>query len=191
MCKCLLESKAKAHIVESDLTRAGIKDTMSFNNFTQHDGTDESYRGFYDIAFSDNPKPLLLCYGVPGNGKTHLCNALGIVLVSKRYYVRLWNVADLFSYFKQNMETLERRVGAIKGIQALILDDLRKMSDWESERFDEIINYRYSNSLITVVTTNLDLSQLSDRVQSRFRDTYLSTIVLNRGGDCRPLLERN
>jgi len=61
-----------------------------------------------------------------------------------------------------------------------------KGTEWEWSELEDIVNYRYRNDLHTVVTTNLDLKLVPDRIVSRFRDAEKSRLVLNESGDYRP-----
>jgi len=75
--------------------------------------------------------------------------------------------------------------------ERLILDDVGMGgtgSNWEWGEFEEIICYRYKNELLTVVTTNMDIPQLPDRVVSRFRDKTKARMVKNGADDYRPSL---
>jgi primosomal protein DnaI len=135
--------------------------------------------------------PFLLCYGSPGNGKTHLCNALAIVLNENKIGLRLYAVADLLSDLKMAMadNSIELKIRFLKTIPALILDDygVNYGSEWEFAKIDEIFTARFRDERITVMTTNLDFDSLPERIKSRFKDSELSVAVLNNGLDQRPL----
>ena len=72
----------------------------------------------------------------------------------------------------------------------LIIDDVGmggSGSDWEYGQLEEIIIVRYRERLFTILTTNRDLTELPERVVSRFRDPEVGRIVLNEGEDYRRL----
>jgi DNA replication protein DnaC len=54
----------------------------------------------------------------------------------------------------------------------LILDDFgtQNATAWAQEKLFQIINYRYTNKLPTVITTNLMLDEIEGRIRSRLQD---------------------
>lgn len=56
-----------------------------------------------------------------------------------------------------------------KGVPLLIIDDLgtEKASEWQHEKMYLILNYRYNQMKNTIITTNLDTSELKKQVSSR------------------------
>lgn len=46
---------------------------------------------------------------------------------------------------------------------------------------------RYREHLFTIMTTNRDLTELPERIVSRFRDPDVGMVVLNEGADYRRL----
>jgi len=70
----------------------------------------------------------------------------------------------------------------------LILDDVGmggSGSEWEYGQFEEIVVHRYREKLFTIMTTNRDISELPERIVSRFREQGVGMIVLNEGEDYR------
>jgi DNA replication protein DnaC len=51
----------------------------------------------------------------------------------------------------------------------LILDDLgtEKITEWAREKLLQLINYRMNNQLATIITTNLSLNDISERLGQR------------------------
>ena len=197
---CLRESIERYKTGASYLKTIGlISDEANFTSFRQEIGTQSAYAAFYWLAFPDQEhprRPFLLCYGNTGNGKTHLCNALGIELNKQHIGVKMYAVADLMSELKMGMNnnTVEMKLSFVKSIPALILDDygVNQCTEWEKAKLEEIIGSRYRSVVlgekkITVLTTNRDVTELPERVLSRFNDKLLSVAVLNEGIDQRPL----
>ena len=60
----------------------------------------------------------------------------------------------------------------IRNIKLLVLDDLgtQNATPWAKEKLFQILNHRYVNQLPTVITTNLTLMDIEDRIRSRLRD---------------------
>ena len=133
-----------------------------------------------------------------GNGKTHLCQALAIVLNWRGIDVKLYVVADLVSSLKMAIPnfTIDVDMLRLKEIEALILDDLgfeegkeggqyKLGTDWEEGKLEEILVARYRKRLITVLITNGDAKRLPERIFSRFSDLNVSQLVLNSAPDYR------
>jgi DNA replication protein DnaC len=68
----------------------------------------------------------------------------------------------------------------IKSCPVLILDDLsmENFSSWARERLHQILNYRYSARMATVITaTDPDMESLDTRLRSRIEDPKISNVV--------------
>jgi len=55
------------------------------------------------------------------------------------------------------------------------------------EQLEKIIRVRYRERLFTILTTNRDISELPERIVSRFEDAEVARKVLNSGIDYRKL----
>jgi DNA replication protein DnaC len=68
--------------------------------------------------------------------------------------------------------TFEQRFDEIRSAELLILDDFgtQNATNWAQEKLFQIINYRYINKLVTVITTNLMLDEIEGRIRSRLQD---------------------
>lgn len=77
----------------------------------------------------------------------------------------------------------------LKEVSVLVIDDfaMEYGSDWEKEKLDELLHYRFREMLPTMVVSNKEpQATLSERLLSRFMDTEYSRIVLNSARDYRP-----
>ena len=195
---CLADSSQKYRMGESYLAKIGVtQPNSSFEKFLPIKGTEETYRAFYNLAYGTTDLPFLLCYGGVGNGKTHLCQALAIVLNWRGIDVRIYVVADLISSLKQAIPTftIDRDIQVLKEIDALILDDqafevgeggqYKLGTDWEENKLEGILVARYRKRLITVLVTNGDAIRLPERIFSRFSDPDVAQMVLNTAPDYR------
>lgn len=178
---------------DSYLKHQGVSTkAQTFENFKHIDQAMSSFEAFYLVAKSLRP-PFLLCYGNVGSGKTHLCQAAARLLNSKGVECRYYTVSGLLSTLKQSIaeDQTEMLVKVLSTSPALILDDwgVEYGTDWELSKLEDIIDTRYTNELITIVTSNKDITQLremSRRITSRFEDTELSRLVVNEAPDYRP-----
>jgi chromosomal replication initiation ATPase DnaA len=191
---CFADSHARYRKGEHYLGMLGLATTPTMAEWRQVLGTEDSYAAVIALATGNTAPPMLLIYGGTGNGKSHLCNALGLALHERGIGVRLWRAPDMLAYLKAGMQdsSEDRRLDMIKAVPALILDDwgANYDTDWAKSRLDDLVGARYESNRrgerkVTVMTTNLDVSQLPPRVESRFADKDLSVTVLNRGADRR------
>lgn len=121
----------------------------------------------------------LLLMGGYGTGKTHLAAAIAHEVVSLGVETLFLTVPDLldwlrFSYGSEET-SYESRFEEIRNIRFLVLDDLgtQNTTPWAREKLFQIINHRYIHRLPTLITTNLPLSQIDERISSRLQDRQL------------------
>ena len=89
--------------------------------------------------------------------------------------------------FSGGDSAFDERFDDIRNIRLLVLDDLgtENATPWVREKIFQIINYRYLNRLPTVITTNLDMQRIEDRISSRLQDTDLVLRVMINAPDFR------
>lgn len=140
----------------------------------------------------------LLLMGGFGSGKTHLAAAIANEVVKANVETLFLTVPDLLDWLRNsyasNETTYEDRFDEIRTICFLVLDDLgtQNTTPWAREKLFQIINYRYTHRLPTVLTTNLSLEQIDDRISSRLHDRELVITIQIDASDFRnPLAEVN
>ena len=166
----------------------------TFATFKKVNGAREACSAFLALSTGKTKWQLLLCYGGVGNGKTHLCEALVIALYKRGLFTRLITMSRLMGTLKRAMNqgaqsTLDELVDRYSKAQRLVIDDVGmggSGSEWEWGQLEEIIVNRYRDNLLTVLTSNLDLKQIPERIVSRFGDREKGRIVLNEAPDYRP-----
>ena len=57
---------------------------------------------------------------------------------------------------------------------------------WSMKILEELILARHRDRLFTVLSTNADISELPERVISRFQDPEKARMIQNQGEDYRP-----
>lgn len=174
----------------------------TFENFKQMAGTEKVLAAFKELTQGKMNRPMLLCYGGVGNGKTHLCEATAIELYKQGIFCRVWTMAEIMRNLKRGMNDplfpYHMLITRYCERPYLIIDDVGmggSGSPWEFGQLEEIIAFRYRECLFTILSTNLDMEFdpahpellfMPERIVSRFQDPAVGRVVLNEGVDYRP-----
>jgi DNA replication protein DnaC len=165
-------------------------------------------RQFENAAYADVPKEIQECFdaikdtrqgiyihGGVGCGKTYVAWALWQEWKDRGGNEPIfWNVSELVRSIKRDFdkhpydrERSEEEVMEWRGV--LFLDDLgaERLTDFVAEALYLIINRRYEEKLPTIITSNLDLGELSKQIGDRIasRITGMCDIVELKGEDRR------
>ena len=167
----------------------------TFGNFKRVKGTEKALAAFKALAGGKTRWKMLLCFGGVGNGKTHLCEATVIALYKRGIFCRVLTMARIMRALKECMrpdavETLDVLLQRYCCSGHVIIDDVGmggSGSEWEFGQLEEIVIARYRERLFTIMTTNKDLTELPERIVSRFQDPDVGRVVLNEGADYRKL----
>jgi DNA replication protein DnaC len=94
-------------------------------------------------------------------------------------------VPDLLDYLRRGFAADEPRAShetfdEMKTAPLLILDDLDTQTNipWVRDRLFQLLNFRHTSRLPTVITTALSLDQLGDRLASRLVDPAVCTSIV-------------
>ena len=195
-------TKKEREQLEAELSAMNLHSLEhSFEKFDQRVlGTRATFDAFKALAIGETDKPFLLCCGGVGNGKTHLCEALVIEMRKRKFITRYNKVVEILKIFKsamdnENMPSVDGLIIRFANARVLILDDYGRRNPktgepeygslWEQSVIEDLIDERYRARRITVLCTNLDISELPERIGSRFSDPEVSVKVLNEAGDYR------
>ncbi len=141
--------------------------------------------------FAGSPRGWLVLMGSYGCGKTHLAAAVANACVEFGMNTIFLTVPDLLDWLRFSYDapdtSFEERFDELRNAGLLVLDDLgaQNSTKWAVEKLFQIVDYRYARKLPTVVTTNLDLEDLDDRIRSRLQDPDLVTRVQITAPDYR------
>lgn len=141
-----------------------------------------------------DPRWMILC-GQSGAGKTHLCTAAFVRLsvdrcLDGRYLV--WN-SDIRRIKATAKDGDDRMLNDFKQCNLLYIDDLFKCkrdsepSDADVRLAFEILDYRYSHRLITIISTEMlfeDIQYLDEAIYRRIREmcgSYIGNIGRDPG----------
>lgn len=165
-------------------------------------------RQYEAAAYADVPKEIralfekmretrrgIYIHGAIGCGKTHAAWALAKQWEeSTKRPPLFWNVSELIRSIKKDFDKhpydREKEEEYIMGHRGLLfLDDLgaERATDFVADTLYLIVNRRYEEELPVIVTSNLDLGELSDRVGDRIasRIAGMCDIIELKGEDRR------
>jgi DNA replication protein DnaC len=135
-------------------------------------------------AFSEDPVGWLVLVGPNGCGKTHLAAAIANARSGDNDRAIICPVPDLLDHLRSTFApdsrvTYDELFETIRTASVLILDDLgtHSATAWAQEKLYQLINYRYTARLATVITSNLVPEKLEPRIGSRLRDRALSKVI--------------
>lgn len=107
-----------------------------------------------------------------GTGKTHLAAAITNYLLGKYTPVIMGNVTKLLGNIKQvyddSQYTEAEILKELYTVDLLVIDDLgkEKPTAWVEEKLYTVINERYENYRPIVVTSNLELEEIEQRLEN-------------------------
>lgn len=130
-------------------------------------------------------------WGPVGSGKTYAIYAVRQRLHEMGISCRIYSAPEMFDMIRDDYDHKDsfnlERILANRGI--LIIDDLgaEKASDWVAETMFKIIDKRYREVLPTIITSNLDLGELADRLGDRItsRIAEMCDVIKLEGSDRR------
>lgn len=128
----------------------------------------------------------LYLYGSAGSGKTYLCSAIAEHVMKNGHSVLYYSAFELFRVAPADMGEL---LSLLEEVDLLILDDLgtEYVSEYSSALFFYIVNTRINAKKKTVISSNLNLTDLANaysaRVASRISGAY--TLLPFFGKDLR------
>lgn len=129
---------------------------------------------------------ILAVFGRYGTGKTHFAAAIVNGFVGLGVAARYAYVPDLLDELRASYRNKDEDEGyyelldKLKRVTVLALDDLgvEKASDWADEQLDKIVDYRYREEKPTIITTNMNIKDLSPRIADRLREPLASECVI-------------
>jgi DNA replication protein DnaC len=193
-CECRFTEQAERE--RETLRRLSNLDGFThhtFEDFEPVPGTEEAF----DVAraFARDPDPehrWLYLRGGVGVGKTHLAVATALEIRDRNGSVYFAVVPDLLDHLRATFDptrgvAYDDRFNQIRGAPLLVLDDLgtENTTPWAREKLYQIINHRYVERLLTIVTSNQSHDKIDERILSRLLDTHLTRDIVIDAADYR------
>lgn len=186
-CKCMVEQnrKRKMDMLLKMCSLPPFADSMKFENYERYPEVLTAYNESKKMA--DNPHEVkwLSLLGNNGNGKTHLgiciCRAWAKAGVPAKYTLVSLLLEELRQGYKsKDLEnSYDVKFQMYCDIPLLLLDDygIESGTGWVNEKLDTIIDYRLMNNKSLIITSNLSLDEMPNRVRSRLIRHPKSVIV--------------
>lgn len=123
-------------------------------------------------------KGLYICSHTKGSGKTYLASCICNTIMERyRTRTRFASAQKLLDYSKNSDgsgEVSTDPIGLLKKCKVLVLDDLgakRNGGDWMNDVLFDIIDSRYQDKLVTIITSNIrpDELNLDERIIDRIK----------------------
>ncbi len=170
---------------QSELSTLTLHHDQTFYNYDvrRSDLSAEERTNLQDVVnacrhFADAPRGWLVLAGTYGCGKTHLAAAVANHQVEEAgNEVMFIVVPDLLdhlraAYSPQATTSYDRRFDEVKRTPMLVLDDLgtESATPWAREKLFQLLNYRYSALLPTVITTSSTPDKIDPWLRNRMSD---------------------
>lgn len=162
----------------------------TFENFKVDGGNNTAFKTLQSLK---KIRDIIYICGDVGTGKTHLSVALARNIRTSQpegaNFQSATNVLlQLRAGFSKDVSEKESLRHYQKS-QILIIDDLgaEKLSEYVIQAWYSIVDYRYSNMLPTVITSNLTVAEIAERFGDRIASRIASGIVLTLKGNDRRL----
>jgi DNA replication protein DnaC len=149
-------------------------------------------------AYVRDPDHSLFIYGKYGTGKTHLAVAITRELLLQGRKVMFTSVPRLLFEIRKAFQEETRDTEALcvekySSVEFLVLDDfgVEKTTAWARQTLDYIIYERDNNQRPMVITSNLSLDEIAEKIDGRIssRLAGMGRIIHFNGPDYR--LKRN
>jgi len=134
-------------------------------------------------AFAERPDGWLVLTGASGCGKTHMAAAVVNRILERGHAALFMVVPDLLDHLRAAYDpgaelSYDELFDRVRNAPVLVLDDLGAQSatPWAQEKLFQIINHRFNLRLPTIVTTNLTLDQLDERLRTRMMDAGVARV---------------
>ena len=163
--------------------KMGVPRKVVDATFENYETKDEKQKKVKDrcMAFMARGRGFLLLIGLNGTGKTHLAAAC----MKRHGYGEFVIQSDLIDKLRETYNGGTNKRDLVLQYQTsklLVIDEIDAdlKGDDIAPFLYQILNYRYDNDLITILTTNEDLSTLLSILGARIEDRIASNYVVGK-----------
>lgn len=180
-CDCL-----KQRIIRTLYSQSGIAYLLENNNFSTlsydyYEGADlDAFKNAVQVSMDmvrnfSSEKTNILFYGTVGCGKSFLSGCIAKALMDQGISVVYFSAAQLFDILYQN--TLYNALEDLYNYDLIIVDDLgaEMTNSFVTTALFSFLNERILREKATIISTNLNLSELKER----YSDRIVSRIIQN------------
>ena len=190
-CRCVEEEREEQRLARLQrYSNLGPLTRLTFDNLIQRGRSarpsdqERFMRCVQDArAFAEEPEGWLVLHGASGCGKTHIAAAVANRCLELGTPALFVVVADLLDHMRATYRPgsevgYDQLFEQVRNAPVLILDDLGTQSatPWAQEKLFQLINHRFNARLPTIVTTNVSLLQLDERLRARLTDPPLARV---------------
>lgn len=177
--------RSGANANQSDLSTLSLHSEKHFHSFEiqRRNLTAEELSNLRQVyatahAYAETPIGWLVLMGPHGTGKTHLAAAIANFQREQGHIDAMFVVVpDFLDYLRaafnpQSPVPYDRRFDEIRRTPMLVLDDLgvESATPWAREKLFQLLNFRYSANLSTIITTSADPKGMEAWLRSRIFD---------------------
>ena len=184
-CKCMAQQKSLHR-----LRKSGILPLVRACRFDTYNAPEQWQKEVKDMAIKYAKYPdekWFFIGGQVGSGKTHLCTAIVASLIRRGYEAKYMLWRDEMRVLKDSIRENEYcdKMEFLKQVPVLYIDDFFYSSDGRPTAGDiniafELINMRYINKLITIISSEYDITQITDISESVGSRIY----IMAKKGSC-------
>lgn len=186
MCECLKKEISNILFNESNF---GSLVTFDDAEKSASNNLKALYKKMREWCHSDFKKNIIFLSGQVGTGKTYLTRAMANELIGEGKIVKLVTAFQMSRDFKEYRFVYdENLLDKYLSCEILFIDDLGTETIYKNitiELLYQVINERQLRKLPTVITSNLDLSEIRDRYDERIfsrianRETSIAVALEN------------
>ena len=196
-CECLIEEINNILKEESGFLSLEEFNNANFNLFKNRDYMQTLYKKMKKWCYSNFDKTLIFIAGQTGVGKTHLMKCMANELIKRHKVVTLttsfaMHQDFLKSYSSRDIDVKQALIDKYLSAEILFIDDLGtelRQPNITINFLYQILNERKLNKRPTIITSNLDLKDITDyydeRIFSRIVDKTTSVCLYIQGEDLR------
>ncbi len=190
-CECVSSESSEARLDRlqhysslGPLTRL-VFDNLIANGRSNNPRDRQLFSGLVADAkqFAEDPSGWLLIHGSSGAGKTHIAAAIANRCLERGVPALFVVVPDLLDHLRAAYNPssevgYDLMIEQVRNAPVLILDDLgtQNTTPWAQEKLFQILNHRYNSRLPTIVTTNLSVDRLDERLRMRLTDPDIARV---------------